>query len=199
MRIESGILKGRKIKTIVAQGYRPAMARVRGAIFSMLNARGYYCENSTVLDMFAGSGSLAFEAFSRGARHLTFVESNRKACAIIQYNASAFALSPGQYSIYSHTVEHFIRRTSQRYDIIFIDPPYYKGYLQKTLRSLLRFNVLHEDSIIITETEPDLKFIPEMLCPQLESIVDKHYGQTRINFWIPRKKYILQDINITRS
>ena len=185
MRIESGIFKGRKLKTIVAQGYRPAMARVRGAIFSMLDARGYYCHDRVILDMFAGSGSLAFEALSRGARHVTFVESNRQACATIKDNALSFSLSPMQYSIYIGKVEHFIHKTRQSYDIIFIDPPYYKGYLKKTLRLLLRSHILHNESIIITETEPDLLFDPETLCNGLKSIVDSRYGQTRVNFWIP--------------
>ena len=189
MRIESGILKGRKLKTIVAQGYRPAMARVRGAIFSMLDARGYYCEDRTILDIFAGSGSLAFEALSRGARHATFVEFNRHACATIEHNATSFSLLPQQYSIYTGKAEDFIRKAKQTYDIIFIDPPYYQGYLKKTLHLLLRFQILHEESIIVTETEPDLSFNPETLCDALESIVDVRYGQTRVNFWIPRSSH----------
>ena len=67
MRIISGRLGGRRIKTVEGEGYRPAMGKTRESLFSMLTSRGVVWEGARVLDLFAGSGSLAFEAVSRGA------------------------------------------------------------------------------------------------------------------------------------
>lgn len=71
MKIIAGALKGRTLKTVTGPGYRPAMGKVRESLFSLLEARGVVWAESIILDLFAGSGSLAFEAISRGAKRPT--------------------------------------------------------------------------------------------------------------------------------
>ncbi len=87
MKIIAGALKGRTLKTLTGPaGYRPAMGKVRESLFSLLEARGVIWAESIVLDLFAGSGSLAFEAVSRGAKKAYFVEKDAKASACIAQN-----------------------------------------------------------------------------------------------------------------
>lgn len=185
MKILSGMYKGRILKTITAEGYRPAMAKVRAAIFSMLSSRGYDCDGLRILDLFAGSGSLAFEALSRGALHASFVESNIKAVKVIERNAQLLTIPSDTYTIFPTTVERMLRTCTNVYDIIFIDPPYHRGLLLRSLKLLNKVRCFHQDSIIITETEPDLIFDPYTLHPAFYPIVDASYGQTRVHFWSP--------------
>ena len=86
MRIISGRLGGRTLKTVEGEGYRPAMSKTREALFSMLAARGLVWSTARVLDLFAGSGSLAFEAISRGAPHALLVENSVQAMRCLQAN-----------------------------------------------------------------------------------------------------------------
>ena len=84
MRIIAGALGGRNLKTVEGPGYRPATAKVREAIFSMLSSRGVVWSGLRVLDLFAGSGGIGIEALSRGAGFAVFVEQNPKAAEIIR-------------------------------------------------------------------------------------------------------------------
>ena len=89
MRIISGRLGGRNLKTVEGEGYRPAMGKTREALFSMLAARGIDWYSARVLDLFAGSGSLAFEAISRGAEHALLVEMAPQAVRCLKANIAA--------------------------------------------------------------------------------------------------------------
>ena len=86
MRIISGRLGGRRIKTVEGEGYRPAMGKTRESLFSMLTSRGVVWEGARVLDLFAGSGSLAFEAVSRGAELAVLVENSAVAARCLADN-----------------------------------------------------------------------------------------------------------------
>ena len=89
MRIISGRLGGRNLKTVEGEGYRPAMGKTREALFSMLTARGIDWHSTRVLDLFAGSGSLAFEAISRGAPHALLVEMAPPAVRCLKANIAS--------------------------------------------------------------------------------------------------------------
>ena len=86
MRIISGRLGGRRIRTVEGEGYRPAMGKTRESLFSMLTSRGVVWEGARVLDLFAGSGSLAFEAVSRGAALAVLVENSAAAARCLADN-----------------------------------------------------------------------------------------------------------------
>ncbi|MBQ1330510.1 MAG: RsmD family RNA methyltransferase, partial [Desulfovibrio sp.] len=92
MRIIAGALRSRTLKTVEGEGYRPAMSRVRESLFSMLDARLPAWEGLQVLDLFAGSGSLAFEALSRGAERAWLVENSARALRCLKTTSSASAL-----------------------------------------------------------------------------------------------------------
>src|SRR5574344_631800 len=92
MRMMSGRLGRRNLKTVEGEGYRPAMGKTREALFSMLAARGMDWYSARVLDLFAGSGSLAFEAISRGAEHALLVEMAPQAVRCLKANIAALGV-----------------------------------------------------------------------------------------------------------
>jgi len=184
MRIISGNLKGRDIKTVQGEGYRPATARVREALFSMLEARGLDWSQARVLDLYAGSGSLAFEAISRGAQHASLVELDTKAIHCLQKNAQTFMLAGDTCSIMGMDVQKFLRTTkAPPFTVIFIDPPYGQRALLPALLALEKHGLYTEDAFIIAEIETSKKAQPLLKEPFTTPFFDKCYGQTRILAW----------------
>ena len=184
MRIISGSLKGRELKTSVGPGYRPAMSKVRAAIFSMLEARGVSWPGTRILDIFAGSGSLGFEALSRGAAFACFVELDKKAANVIHDNARRFGLDAGCYSIQQKEARVFLAsRGMEPFDVIFIDPPYRGNFLSSSVTAVVRKNWLREGGIINAEVECGIDLDPDTAFPPLECIADREYGQTRVILW----------------
>ncbi len=184
MRIISGSFRGRVLKTVEGPGYRPAMSRVREALFSMLESRGVVWSTATALDLFAGSGSLAFECLSRGAKEALLVENSSVAVRCLQKNADMLGLDEQRCRIRQEDVLKVLgKRSSQQYDVVFIDPPYGKNLLPPTLNALMRQTWVHEESIITAEVESAVAFDSEQAHPQLEVLTERTFGQTRIILW----------------
>lgn len=184
MRIIAGALRGRPLKTTSGPGYRPAMGKVRQALFSMLEARGVRWEECRVLDLFAGSGSLGFEALSRGAAYVLFVEAARKAAHLIEENARTFNLDPARYAVRAEEARQVLgKRCDTPFQIVFIDPPYGKHLLSPSLQAVMRNKWLAEEGIINAELEGRLPFSPKEAYPDLVCIGDRAYGQTRVVLW----------------
>ncbi len=184
MRIISGNFRGRVLKTVEGPGYRPAMSRVREALFSMLQSRDVVWSESIVLDLFAGSGSLAFECLSRGAIRATLVENSASAVQCLQKNSDMLALDAARCNIVKNDVIKALNiRPNQAYDVVFIDPPYGKNLLNPTLSRLVRNHWVHEDSIIIAEVECSTKLVPAEAHKDLEVLTERTFGQTRVILW----------------
>lgn len=184
MRIIAGDYKGRQFKTTVGPGYRPAMGKVRGALFSMLEAQGVAWREARVLDLFAGSGSLGFEALSRGAGEVVFVEAMAKAAALIRENADKFGVEPGRIRVVQDEVGKMLNHPPlQPFDVIFIDPPYGMRLLHPALKAIMKRGWLAESGIINAEIEAGLKMAPESEHPELTVLADRRYGQTRVVLW----------------
>lgn len=184
MRITSGAYKGRRLKTTTGPGFRPAMARVREALFSMLEARGVDWPEADVLDLFAGSGSLGFEALSRGAARVCFVESAPYAVKVIAANAEFLGVEQSRVDIRQEEAARFLARRAPRpYSVIFIDPPYKLDALNSCLGSLLRNGWAGSGSVVNAEVEARLPFVPESAPAGLELLADRPYGQTRVLLW----------------
>ena len=189
MRICGGELRGRPIRTIEGPGYRPAMSMVREALFSMLDSQGIYWPDTRVLDLFAGSGSLSFEALSRGAPEALCVESNPQAAALIQKNTASLGLAPERCRVAKEEVSRFLgRKNTRSYELIFIDPPYGFDHLTPSIRGVLKNGLLAPAGFLIAELEAkppkgskgvDMDKIP----PELRLETDRNYGQTRIVIW----------------
>ncbi len=185
MRIASGEFKGRALKSGAGPGLRPATAKVRQAVFSMLDARGIVWPGARVLDCFAGSGSLGFEALSRGAALAWFVENNRAAARIIQENGQALGLGPGRFRVVAKDVLAMLAAKPPEglggFELTCIDPPYGKNLLPPTLEAALAHGWIAEQGLVLAEIEAKLEQSAEI--PGLETLVDRCYGQTRILLW----------------
>lgn len=184
MRIIAGEYKGRSLKTTTGPGLRPAMSKVREALFSMLEARGLIWESTRVLDLFAGTGSLGFEALSRGAQQVTFVEMASYAARTIAANASMLGVDSHRYSVSQQDVAQFlVKGKPSPYTLIFIDPPYKLNSLNRTIHQLIKYSWLTETTIINAEVEARLKIQPENIHEDIELTDDRAYGQTRVLLW----------------
>lgn len=125
MRIIGGHLRSRALQTPRGLDVRPTAGATRKCLFDILQP---YIDSSTVLDIFAGSGALGFEALSRGAKSLTAIENNRAALQCIRANAQSLGLE-SQTSVLSGDAFKILKKLiaqKMRYDIIFADPPYYE-------------------------------------------------------------------------
>lgn len=182
MRIIAGAYKGRTLKTITGSGYRPAMSKVRESLFSLLEARGLVWQDTRVLDLFAGSGSLSFEALSRGAIQAYLVEKSPKAATCIEENAQKLGISDCCFVITDDAVKYVGRRPLHPFSLVFIDPPYAENFLPMTLRGLLRREWLEEGAFVVAEVEKHLKIDAESF-EGLSLELDRQYGQTRIIVW----------------
>lgn len=184
MRIIAGEFKGRELKTSVGPGYRPAMGKVRQAIFSMLEARGVIWPQTRVLDLFAGSGSLGLEALSRGAPFACFVEADAKAARLITENALRFGADAARFLVKAQQARTFLaERSLPPFEVIFIDPPYRGNFLSASINAVLRKNWLTNGGVINAEVERTLALDPDADFPPLECIADRTYGQTRVVLW----------------
>ena len=129
MRVITGTARGRKLITLEGEDVRPTTDRVKEALFSIIQ---FEIEGRRVLDLFAGSGQLGIEALSRGAQSATFVDINKDAIDIIRKNLKATHLED-LAKVFNADSVSFIKSQVNIYDIIFIDPPYGKGLVQKVL------------------------------------------------------------------
>jgi 16S rRNA (guanine(966)-N(2))-methyltransferase RsmD len=129
LRVITGIARGRVLKTLEGEDVRPTTDRVKEAIFSIIQ---FEIEGREVLDLFAGSGQLGIEALSRGAAYATFTDLNKDAISTIKANLLTTGLHKDSAVLQSDATT-FLRNTKKTFDIIFMDPPYSQGILQKTL------------------------------------------------------------------
>ncbi len=121
MRVIAGSARGRKLIAPDGQGTRPITDRAKEGIFNMLLPI-IELDDCRVLDLFAGSGSFGLESLSRGAGHVTFVERNRGAAAVIQKNVDALGFTD-QATVLTANVESVVR-TAPAVELAFCDPPY---------------------------------------------------------------------------
>jgi 16S rRNA (guanine(966)-N(2))-methyltransferase RsmD len=122
MRVIAGHLKGRRLKAPTWDGLRPTSDKLRETLFNILAPR---ISGARVLDGFAGTGAVGIEALSRGAAHVTFVDSDRRATALIEQNLTLCGIEGG-YSIEKAAVDSLLRRLpgAEAFDVIVLDPPY---------------------------------------------------------------------------
>ena len=120
MRIIAGTLKGRRLDAPTWPGLRPTSDKLRETLFNVLQGR---MPGARVLDGYAGTGAVGIEALGRGAAHVTFVEQDPRARALIGANLERCAVTGG-YTIERGSVEDVLGRLAPDYDVIFLDPPY---------------------------------------------------------------------------
>ena len=167
MKILAGRFGGRKIKTSKNLPYRPTKSMVRKSLFDHLTPFEY----SSVLDLFSGSGILGFEAVSRGADSVVFVEKNQSVLSYLKHNSNL--LNGPKYSFHGLDAFTYLTKKKETFDLIFADPPYSKYDITKLVEPALEH--LNKKGKFILECDKKID-------PFLEAIV-KDYGQTRVLFW----------------
>jgi 16S rRNA (guanine966-N2)-methyltransferase len=126
---------------------RPTPARVKEALFSIL---GTSIVDARILDVFAGSGALGFEALSRGAAHVTFVEADRRTAAILRDTAQNLALA-AQCTVIAAPAERAAVRLRERYDVVFADPPYALPFPAALFARLRTSGAVDADTLVVYE------------------------------------------------
>ena len=147
MRIIAGKWRGRKLSPFKSKLIRPTTDRVKETIFNMI---GLDIEGATVLDLFAGTGSLGFEALSRGAEKVVAIDKGTDSKKLIQKNKDLIGVESG-YFFYSDDVTRFLSREKNRYDFIFIDPPFTQKMGLEVMRALDLSCVFKSESRIFIE------------------------------------------------
>ena len=164
MRIISGKYKGRKLKGYDIEGTRPTMDRVKESIYGIIQG---YVKDSIVLDLFAGSGSLGLEAISNGALKLILIDNNKKVTDLLKENIKSF---DDDIEVLNIDYKKYLKETNIKFDIIFLDPPYRAGLMNKALRIIEERELLNENGIVVCEFE-NLK-----IETNLKLIREKKYG-----------------------
>ena len=183
MRIVAGRFKGRAIIAPAGQGTRPTSDRARQAVFNVLEHAAWAepLEGARVIDLFAGSGALGFEAMSRGAGFCLFVETDDGARGAIRENAEDYGLFGATRVLLSRATDLGVRPGSagEAFDLAFLDPPYGQGLGEQTLARLLEGDWLAPGAIVVFERGSDE---PEIDTPGYDRLDARDYGAARVLF-----------------
>ena len=175
MRINSGRFKYRKLE--IPESARPTTEKVREAVFSMLIGK---VEGATVLDLFAGSGSLGLEALSRGAEFCGFNEGDRKNYKILKNNI-ANCKAEEISSTYNNDFRKALILANREFDIIFVDPPYREGYYGEVFELVEKYGLLADGGVIVAEHLNDNELSDNML--SFSRTKHKRYGTIGVDFF----------------
>ena len=182
MRIVGGKFRGLHLATPADQSTRPTSDRVREALFNILahGVEGLELEGARVLDLFAGTGALGFEALSRGARHCQFVDESTEARGLIRTNADKLGVI-GQCKIWRRDATDLGPCAPlPKFDLVFADPPYGKGLGEKALTSLVQGDWINACGIVVLE-EVEKAVVADIA--GLTLIDERSYGETKVRFY----------------
>lgn len=155
MRIISGTLKGRRLEPKEELPVRPTTDMARESLFNILNNFVDF-EDTAVMDLFSGTGAVAFEFVSRGAKEVTSVEINNKCVDFIKASAERFGVK--NLHVVRADVFDLLKRAYKKFDIIFADPPYQSPDLPKLPDLIFQKDLLNEDGIFILEHPKEFSF-----------------------------------------
>jgi len=182
VRIVSGSARGKKLVPFSGQKIRPTSDRIREAVFSSLFSRLGSLKGSRVLDLFAGTGAMGIEALSRGAAAVTFVDNSSQAVRIMRLNLENCGFL--EKAIILHKEVHgswpFLEEAGP-FDLIFLDPPYGEGLVEKTIKTIAAKGLLAPKGILCVETAAEERIAED--CSPLSLYKTSRYGSTRIHFF----------------
>ena len=153
---------------------RPTTDKVKESMFNIIQ---FELEGRRVLDLFGGTGQLGIEALSRGAAGCTFVDQRREAAALIRENVKLVGFSDRAKVVQGESLS-FLSACREKFDVIFLDPPYQSGLLEKSVEAIQRFDILGEYGIIVCESSADWSIPP--LEPPYEAGREYRYGQIKL-------------------
>ncbi|GAA3651712.1 16S rRNA (guanine(966)-N(2))-methyltransferase RsmD [Asaccharospora irregularis] len=180
MRVISGKVRGLKLNTPKNEDVRPTTDRVKESLFNIISS---YVMESNVLDLFAGTGSLGIECLSRGANKCVFVDNSKESIEIVKSNIKKARFEESSIIINSDfkdaTNKLYVQKN--KFDIIFMDPPYYKNMFIEAIDRINGLELLAEEGILVIEHDIKDEF-PEKI-GKLEKSRHKKYGNTALTFY----------------
>ncbi len=180
MRVITGTAKGRRLKALKGRETRPTSDRTKESLFNIIGSR---IINAKFLDLYAGTGAIGIEAISRGANTALFIEKNPHAVRIIKNNLDLTGLAD-RAEVLCLDADRAIELLSAKergFDIIFIDPPYLRGFINKSLSKINNSKLLAPGGLIVTESSK-LEVLPKQV-GQLIMFRQEKYGDTVLSFY----------------
>lgn len=177
MRVVAGTARGTVLKTPEGMLTRPTADRVKEAVFSILH---FDVQDAVVLDLFGGTGQLGIEALSRGARRAVFVDHQQKACELIRENLRRTRFT-GQATVVRGDYLQYLKHSSEKFDIILLDPPYAENFLENALNCIAEIDILGDNGIIVTERP--LEKALDIRLPGFDRSRDYKYGKTLVTLY----------------
>ena len=175
MKVISGIYKGRTIKGYDMDGTRPTMDRVKESLFATIQNE---IKDSVVLDLFSGTGSLAIESLSQGAKTAYAIDKSKEAIKTINENIKTIGVNNCKaiMSDYKSAIISF-KNQQLKFDIVFLDPPYKTDYIEKSLNLIIENDILKDTGLIVCETDD----LDKIIYPKsLNEVKSKKYGVIRV-------------------
>ena len=179
MRIISGKYAKRNLFTLKSQKTRPTSDKVKESLF---NSLGQFFNGGEVLDLYGGSGALAIEAVSRGCSHATIVDINYQAVSIIRKNV-ALTKDPERFAVYkmsSNAALSKFAEEKQKFDLVFLDPPYAKQRITDDMAKMVDLELLNSDAVVVAETDDQTNLETSS---SFQLIKEKHLGKTIVRFY----------------
>ena len=183
LRIIGGIARGKRIRSVPGETTRPITDKVREALFNII---GPDIQGASILDLFAGTGSVGIEALSRGAKYACFVDNNWQPIAAVRDNLKSTGLQNGAEVIRSDAYSFLDHNPSNQFDYIFIAPPQYKKMWSKALICVdKQIGWLSDDGWVIVQIHPiEYESIGQnLLINNLVEFNHRHYGSTSLVFY----------------
>ena len=179
MRVIGGEFKGRQLSVTRGRLIRPTSDRVREAIFDILGPSWTF---PRVLDLFAGTGSLGIEALSRGAEEAVFVEQGKGALTVLKENLKVLGLKSRSWvlSVPAKKAIAVLGERGEVFGLIFMDPPYGKEVVGKTIEEIVRRGILAATGVIVAEHATRDRILPPV---GLELSQQRQYGDTTVSFF----------------
>lgn len=179
MRVISGTAKGTKLNSIESLSTRPTLDRVKEALFNIIQT---HLQDSNVLDLFAGSGALGIECLSRGAKHCTFCDKSYESVKMLKKNLQKTKFENKGTILINDYKKCLHSLNRNKFDIIFIDPPYKLDIGVQSINLILEYDILAKDGIIILETDEEEREIKELENIKLEVYDVRKYGRVKLIF-----------------
>ena len=179
MRIISGKARGTKLYTLDGTATRPTLDRVKESLFNIIQND---IEDSTVLDLFSGSGAIGLEFLSRGAKRAVLCDSSKDAIKIIKQNVQKTHFEE-KVEVYNMEFTKLVERLqNQKFDIIYIDPPYATDFIKISLEKIIEYELVNENTKIIVETDDETRILNQIEKMDVEITDKRKYGRATIIF-----------------
>ena len=177
MRVITGTARGRRLKELEGMETRPTTDRVKEGLFSAIQ---FDIEGRNILDLFAGTGQLGIECLSRGAERCTFVDLHKDAAALVRENV-AYCGFESRARVVQGDYLAFLSSCREKFDLVFLDPPYSSGALDRALETIAKIDIVTGNGIIVCES-PAESVLPEGTAPY-EKGREYRYGKIKITLY----------------